>query len=108
MSTSQLHTFTHDEAWFDRRYTRCRFVGRGEIVTDPLSKLLCIFTDRKGFEAGSLHHLYSLKGIFLIRVDMCSLYRQKKNTLGSISFFPFSFMMFVSYITVCKCNATVV
>lgn len=71
--TSYLLTFTNDQAWFHGRYTGCRFVGRGEIVAHPLGKLLSIITVEKGFEAGSLHHLYSLKGVFLIYVYMCSL-----------------------------------
>lgn len=85
-----LPTFTDDQARFGRRYTGCRFVGREEIVTDPLSELFSILTVGKGFEAGSLHHLYSLKGIFLICIHMCSLYRQKKNTHSESASFFFS------------------
>lgn len=92
-----LPTFTDDQARFGRRYTGCRFVGRGEIVTDPLGELFSILTVGKGFEAGSLHRLYSLKGIFLICIHMCSLYRQKTHTQNQLFFLPFSIFLHYEY-----------
>lgn len=72
-----LLAFTDDRAWFSRR--NAGFAGRGEIVTDALSKLFSFLTIGKGFESGSLHQLHSLKGIFPICVHMCSLYRKKSS-----------------------------
>lgn len=64
-------TFTHDQSRFDRS-TGCGLAGRGEIITESLGKLLCIFTVTKSFEASALHGLYSLKCVFLVQVNVCS------------------------------------
>lgn len=79
-----LLAFTDNRAWLSRR--NAGFAGRGEIVTDALSKLFSILTIGKGFESGSLHQLHSLKGIFPICVHMCSLYRKKSSQSACFNF----------------------
>lgn len=73
-----MPTFADDWAWFGWRNTEYTFAGRREIVTNPLCKLFGILTIGEGFEAGSLHCLYNLEGLFPICEDMCSLYTQNK------------------------------
>lgn len=73
---AEAPTSADDCARFGRRSAGRTFAGREEIVANALGEAFGILTVRVGFEAGALHALHSLEGVFPVCEYVRSICRQ--------------------------------